>query len=504
MQFSVKLSKSSVYAEPMTEHEVHDLPVTRLAQLIAERKVSSRELLDLYASRIEAMNPAVNAVITLDLDRATAAASVADAETAAGRSTGPLHGIPITVKDALAVAGMRSTGGAIEHTDHVPERDADVVAAVRAAGAIPFAKTNVPRWSGDIQTFNDIFGTSNNPWDTSLVPGGSSGGAATAVALGFTGFELGTDIGGSIRIPAAYCGVVGHKPSFGLVPCGGYLDRVDYGTTEPDINVHGPLTRSVDDAELLLDIIAGPPPDRAVAVRHELPAARHRRIDEYRVAVWSSDASCPSSIDTISAVEGAADVLASLGARLDREARPDIDANAASQLGGFLIASATTPALGVEETEFFAALTSSPDTPADVAQLISPYTTTHQSWLAADVTRAQIRRRWAAWFGEVDALICPVIVTPPFPHVQTGTIIDRTITIDGSERPYIDLLWWTMLIGMAYLPATVIPVGFTSGGLPLAVQVVGPFMEDRTPLDVARAIRNALGPITFPAAPITR
>ncbi len=259
-------------------------PAHRQAAAIRARELSSRELMDAFAERIERLNPAVNAVVTLDLERGRAGATAADEATARGDDLGSLHGLPITVKDALTVAGLRSTGGAVELRDHVPARDADAVERVRAAGAIPFAKTNVPRWSGDIQTYNEIFGTTNNPWDTSLVPGGSSGGPAVAVALGFTSFEIGTDIGGSIRIPSAYCGVAGHKPSYGLVPCGGYLDHVEGGLTEPDVNVHGPIARSVEDLELVLDVLAGPRADLATAWRVNVPPARHDRIDAYRVA----------------------------------------------------------------------------------------------------------------------------------------------------------------------------------------------------------------------------
>ncbi len=167
---------------------------------IANKDVSSRELLDLYLSRVDRLDESVHAVVTLDADRARAAADAADAATARGDSTGPLHGLPITIKDAIEVEGIRSTGGAVELRDHVPAQDAPAVANLKAAGAIVFGKTNLPRWSGDLQSYNEIFGTTNNPWDTSRGPGGSSGGAAAAVACGLTSFELGTDIGGSVRI----------------------------------------------------------------------------------------------------------------------------------------------------------------------------------------------------------------------------------------------------------------------------------------------------------------
>lgn len=500
---TVRASSPAHYRGVMADAALHHLSATELAGRIARRELSAREYLEHVVGRVEAHNPAVNAVVTLDLDRASAAALAADEATAAGRSSGPLHGLAMTVKDALAVAGVRSTGGAVELADHIATNDADVVAAVRAAGAIPYGKTNVPRWSGDLQTFNEIFGTTNNPWDTTRVPGGSSGGPAVSVALGFTAFEIGTDIGGSIRFPSAYCGVVGHKPSFGLVPCGGYIDRVDYGTTEPDINVHGPIARSVDDLELVLDILAGPRPDRRRTVSHRLPAARFDRIDRARVAVWSDSTDCPASAATVGAVEQAGEVLAGLGARVDRAARPAFDANEASMLGLWLMVAATTPALTDDELAFYHSIAGTPGLPPAVAGAVSALTTSHRDWMARDVARQKVRTVWQQFFGSIDALVCPVVISPPFPHTQTGSAIDRTVEIDGVARSYLDLTWWTMLIGGAYLPATVVPVGFTTDGLPLAVQIVGPYLEDRTALAVARALRSALGPMSFPEVPRT-
>jgi len=482
----------------MSDRALHHQSLVELRGLLERAELSSRELLDAFVARIEQHNPSVNAVVTLDLDRARAAAGDADDARAKGRAEGPLGGLPITVKDALAVRSVRSTGGAVEHRDHMPNEDADVVSLVRAAGAIPFAKTNVPRWSGDIQTYNDIFGTTNNPWDTARTPGGSSGGAATSVALGFTSFEIGTDIGGSIRFPSAFCGVVGHKPSYGLVPCGGYIDRVDYGSTEPDVNVHGPIARSVDDLELLLDLLASPRPNRSHAVSHRLPPARHSRIDSYRVAVWSDDAACPVSSEVQVAVEHAGDVLASLGASVNREARPALDADACSQLGLWLVAAATSPSMSAEDVARYRAIASHPDTPPATAASLSSLTCTHHEWMAADVQRQRFRAQWASFFNDYDVLVCPVAMTNAFPHLQQGSLAERSLLVDGQQRPYMDLLWWTVLVGGVYLPATVVPVGMTAEGLPIGVQIVGPYLEDRTALAAARAIREALGPIMLP------
>src|SRR4051794_6831803 len=210
---------------------------TELVAAIKDQEVSSRELLATYLDRIERLNGPVNAVVTLAVERAQAEAAAADEATARGAELGPLHGLPTTIKDAIATEGIRSTGGAVELTDHVPAADAPAVARLKSAGAVAFGKTNLPRWSGDIESFNKIFGTTNNPWDVTRIPGGSSGGAGAAVATGLTSFELGTDIGGSVRIPAHFNGVFGLKPSFGVISQRGYLDHVDGGTIDVDINV---------------------------------------------------------------------------------------------------------------------------------------------------------------------------------------------------------------------------------------------------------------------------
>jgi amidase len=473
-------------------------PAHRQADAIRARELASAELFDAFTARIERLNPAVNAVVTLDLERGKKAAAAADEAVARGDPLGPLHGLPITLKDALAVRDLRSTGGAAELAEHIPTADADVAARAFAAGAYCFAKTNVPRWSSDVQTYNDVFGTTNNPWNPSLVPGGSSGGAAAAVALGLTAFEIGTDIGGSIRIPAAYCGIAGHKPSYGLVPSGGYLDHLTGGLTDPDINAHGPLARSVEDLDLLLGVLAGPSPERAVAWRVELAPPRHERIDAFRVAVWSDDDACPVTADTSAAVEAAADVLADAGAPIDRGARPALDAAAAAGLGLGLLAAAMTPSMSDDEFAFVQRLAAGADVPDADKKVLGAFAMPHRTWLALDRDRARVRRAWSDFFVDHDVLLCPVIARPPFPHLQKGSVGDRVLDIGGSTRPYLDLVWWTILIGMAYLPSTVVPAGRTADGLPVGIQVVGPYLEDRTTIAAAHVVADRLGGITPP------
>ena len=245
---------------------------SELTRALRQRTVSSREVLDHTVARIGKVNPDLNAVVALDLDRAKAAAEAADAATARGDTTGSLHGLPMTVKDVWETEGLVTTSGAPELKDHVPVTDALSVGRLKAAGAIIFGKTNTPLYAGDFQTFNDVYGRTNNPWDNSRTAGGSSGGSAAAVATGLTPLELGSDIGGSIRNPAHYNGVYGLKPSWGIVPGRGHIPGPPGSLVEADVNCGGPLARSLEDLHLALAVVAGPLPEDAAAWRLELDA----------------------------------------------------------------------------------------------------------------------------------------------------------------------------------------------------------------------------------------
>jgi amidase len=450
---------------------------TELAAAIRRKHISSRELLDLFVERIDRLDGAVNAVVTRDIERARAAAAAADEATARGDARGALHGLPVTIKDAIATAGIRSTGGAVELRDHVPTEDATVVAAIKDAGAIVFGKTNLPRWSGDLQSYNEIFGTTNNPHDTTRVPGGSSGGAGAAVASGFTSFEIGTDIGGSVRIPSHFNGVFGLKPSFGVIPQRGYLDSVGGGTTDADINVFGPIARSADDLDLLLDVLAGPPPEQRAAWRLELPPARPTTAKGLRVALWLDDPACAIDAECKAILEQAARSLESDGAELlDRH--PGVDLAEQRNLFSSMVMAAMIPS-----------------SPPELEALGG----SHADWLRNERTRAAARATWAEWFAtnDVDVLLCPVTPTPAFPHDQAGDMFSRTLTINGDQRSYLDNVAWTGLIGNAGLPAAVPPVGRTEDGLPVGVQVVAPYLHDRQAIAVARLIGTYAPPPGF-------
>ncbi|MEY2458911.1 MAG: amidase [Acidimicrobiaceae bacterium] len=444
-----------------------------LAAAVAKKEVSSRELLDLFVARSEKLDESVHAVVTLDLDRARAAATTADDATARGESFGPLHGLPITIKDAIETEGIRSTGGAIELTDHVPTADAPVVAQLKAAGAIVYGKTNLPRWSGDLQSYNEIFGTTNNPWDLTRGPGGSSGGPAAAVACGLTSFEVGTDIGGSIRIPSHFCGTFGLKPSFGVVPQRGYLDRVDGGLTDSDINVFGPMARSADDLELLLDLLAGPAPEQAPAWRIDLPAPRHDSLSGVRIAVKFEDDSVAIDRSYLDVLRATVDRLAEAGAKIEEAKLPVPMADQTLMFGG-LILPAITPSMS-----------------DDVADVMSG---SHLAWLKLQDQRALMQQAWADWFATgIDAFLCPVTPTPAFLHNQAGDMMTRTLEVNGEDRSYIENTTWTGLIGVVGLPSAVPPLPRTANGLPVGVQVVTPYLHDRTAIRLAGLIAEASG-----------
>ena len=348
----------------------------------------------------------------------------------------------------------------MELTDNVPDRDAPVVRALREAGAIVFGKTNLPRWSADVQAFNEIFGTTVNPWDKERVPGGSSGGAAAAVAAGLTSFEIGTDIGGSIRFPSAFCGVFGHKPSFGLIPTTGYLDHEQGGTTEADVNVFGPIARAAEDLNLLLGILARK--ERPWLTDLEPPPAD---LTSLRLAAWLDDPFCPVDQEVLEVTGAAVDALEASGIPVDREARPDLDPTEASDLGQRLVGAAM--------------LQSNADPEAGP---------NHRKWLDWHMRREAIRERWAEFFTQYDAVLMPVSFVPPFPHVQDKEFLERTAICNGETRPFSDIVRWTILTGMAYLPASVPPIGLGRSGLPIGLQVVGPYGADRRTISLAGRI----------------
>jgi amidase len=459
------------------------------------RQVSSTELLDQAITRVEQRNGPINAVVTMDVDRARARAASIDQDRAAGRRVGALAGIPMTIKDSLMLDGVRTTSGAPELSNFVADRNADCVRRLLGAGAVIFAKTNLPIYAGDVQSFNEVFGTTNNPWDLTRSCGGSSGGSAAAVAAGFTPLEVGSDIGGSIRNPAGMCGVVGHKPSYGLVSARGQIPGPPGTLTQADIAVIGPLARSVADCELALDLMVGADEWHAPAWSISVPPARPGVM---RVAVWADDPACPVDPEIRIAIESVAEQLAESGCIVDESARPaGFDFAKADAVFSQLLGSALSGGYSMPEVEAMAQRVANGET-VEGELGVEGATLRHRAWLSANERRLQMRARWREFFTRYDAVLAPISPTVAIPHDHSFPMSQRRINVAGASRPYTDQMRWMGLFGVSYLPATAVPIATHSSGLPIGLQVVGPFAEDRTALKVAGLIEEITGGCRVP------
>jgi amidase len=482
--------------------DVHHRSATELVAMLAAGEVSSVELLDHFLARLESDGPAVNAVVALDAERARTRAAEADAARSLGESWGPLHGLPMTVKDAFETAGVVTTSGAPELRAHVPERDADAVARLRAAGAVVFGKTNLPLYAGDVETFNEVYGRTNNPWALDRAVGGSSGGAAAALAAGQTGFELGSDIGGSIRNPAHYCGVFGLKPTWGIVPIRGHIPGPPGSLAVADVGVAGPMGRSAADLALGLDVLAGPAGDDAVAWRLELPPPRNGgEVAGLRVATWFDAPAPPLAADVRAALDRAASALSDAGAEVTAVPAPvPLDELLASWERLVLpIATAGLP------DDVFAEFVQAADAPVAedepaAMRAVRAIALRHRDWLRADERRQHHRRRFAELFERHDVLLAPVMPTAAPRHGDAHDITARHIDVDGEMRPALEGLDWNGGIGTLLLPVAVPPIGLTPGGLPVGVQVVAPHLHDRTAVAVAGVLERLLGGFVPPPA----
>lgn len=364
-----------------------------------------------------------------------------------------------------------------------------------------FGKTNMPVMAMDWQSSNPLFGVTDNPWDASRTPGGSSGGSAAAVAAGLTGLELGSDIRGSLRVPAHFCGVFTLKPTWGLVPVRGHVPGPPGSLSAADMAVVGPLGRSADDLDLALDVLAGPDSASAIAWQLTLPDDRGAHLRDYRIAVWIDDPYCPVDEAVLAVLREAVEALRREGARLDEQARP-VDLADAHRLYERLFEAAVSPGLPDEAFSALSAAASSPpgeDEPPALVQARAA-TASHRDWLGLHEQRLRLGVRWAEFFRSFDVVICPVTPTAATPHDHRDDLAARTITVNGSERSILAQSVWPGLASAAHLPAAVVPIGRTRQGLPVGMQVVAPYLEDRTAVDVARRIAQVVGGYERPPA----
>jgi amidase len=467
-----------------------------------ERKhVGARELLDLYLARIDAHNPTYNIVVELAADEARAAADAVDRARARGEEQGPLAGLPMTIKDAFEVAGMTATCGMTELSHHRPDRDADAVERLRSAGAILFGKTNVPAGAADWQSANAVYGLTRNPWNPERTVGGSSGGSAASIAAGFAALELGSDIAGSIRVPSHFCGVFGHKPSYGTVPVRGHIPPLPGGLLTVPLGVAGPIARSAADLGLALDVLAGPNTLDRTAWRLQLPPSRAERLTEFRVGVWLGGDSYGVDVAYRQALDAFVSDLRAAGARVV-EVEPPFD-----PADGYATFLQTLFAIvgGSAEADALRALAADDET-GYAARLAGSMTMPLGEWFGLLERREHLFRAFREFFVDVDVLLCPAATVVAFPHDieesdgPHSTQLARRLEVSGERVPYFDNFMWPSIATCSNLPATVMPTGRFVEGLPAGIQIIGPYLEDRTTLRFARLVEAELGGITAPPA----
>ena len=440
------------------------LGAAALARALAERRCSALEACDVAIARIEAGDGAINAVVVRDFERAREQARGADAALAR-RQRRPLLGVPMTVKESFDVAGLPTTWG-FEFARRIPVRDdAVAVARLKAAGAVILGKTNCALALADWQTENPIYGRTVNPLDPSRSPGGSSGGGAAALAAGFVPVELGTDLVGSIRIPAHCCGVFGHRPSPGVLSRLGHHFPGQPDPHDEGLVVIGPMARCVEDLELALDVLAGPPQGDAGRPRPNLPLPRHQRCADLRVLVAAEHPAARASAEVVAALQGAAGDLARAGASVSHD--------------GALLPEpmALLRAFGTLVTAFV-----SRGQPG-------PVISAHE-WLDLLDERDRARRHCAALFERFDVVLAPVFGTTAFRHFDADAAEPRCLRIDSADTPYAAQGAWSALASFAGLPVSVAPIARGAGGLPIGAQIIGAFLHDRTTLAVARWFEN--------------
>jgi amidase len=480
------------------------MSAVELTNLLRKRQIGCLELLEFYIERYGRLNPRINAIVATDFENAKKRANAADGALARGEDWGPLHGLPMTIKDCIEVVGMPTTYGSSVLEDFMPSENPNLVQSLLDAGAVIFGKTNLSLWARDTQTFNEVYGQTNNPWDAAKTPGGSSGGAAAALAAGLTGLDIGTDVGGSIRLPAHFCGVYGHKPSYGIVSMRGgtkpwgrfaksYVQSEYYSDME--MTVSGPLARSAGDLDLAMGVIAGPPSHQRKAIKIELPPPRRSRLEEFRVGLWLDEWPYSPDGEVGDCLQTIVDRLAETGAQLEVE-KPDINLGECHRLrNDLVIMTLTMRPYEPEETFDWAVerrrLLRDDDesSQATLARAIAAY---HRDWSTIDRTRAVMRQKWDDYFKSFDVLLCPVARIAAHPHNRMDPW-SRLVPCNGEDEDYMDVIMsWNSLSTAADLPATAAPVGFTPAGLPVGIQIIGPYLEDRTPIQFAMLLEEQL------------
>ena len=489
-------------AAPIAASEWDYRTIKELVEAMQARKISASELVEHTIARIESLDQRLNAVVVRDFDRAREAAKAADSALGRGERR-PLLGIPMTFKEAFNIAGLPTTWGFPQFKNFVPKEDALVVSRMKVAGAIILGKTNVPLALADFQSYNEIYGTTNNPWDVGRSPGGSSGGSAAALAAGFGPLSFGSDIGGSLRVPAHFCGVFTHKPTIGVVPMRGYNPPPSPPLPgHGDLAVVGPLTRTAADLALVLDVVAAPDEEReGIGYRLALPSARHDTLKSFRVFVVDTHPLMPTDTAVRSAIGRLSERLARKGVKVGHTSPllPNL-ADSARLFRRFLGSAKSTsiPPDHYQEMQR-SAVALAPDDNGLGAEHLRGTVMSHRDWLEADTARAHIQEQWRLFFREWDVVLYPPASVPAFPHDHSLPIEARHIQIDSKEYPFYDACFvWADPAGTCGLPATVLPIERSPSGLPIGVQIIGPYLEDRTTIAFAQLLEQEFGGFVAP------
>jgi amidase len=461
------------------------------AEAMADDEVDAVTLVASCEAAFQADNARLNAIVVSDFEAGYAAARDRDRERRAGQLRSPLHGIPFTIKESFDVSGWPTTLGDPAHRGNVASTHSDVVKRLLDAGAVLLGKTNVPIYLRDWQSYNDVYGTTRNPRDPTRTPGGSSGGSAAAVCAGMSFFDVGSDIGSSIRNPAHFCGVFSHKSTHGIVSLKGH--GLGGGMAVPDINVAGPLARSARDLELVLNTIAGPAGAAASAIRLTLPACEQAELRAFRFGVLANHPLAEVDGPVERCIVELGKQLEQAGATVVWDARPALDATQLLRTYILLLRASTSHYL--DDGAFAAALAASETVSADDPRYAGlQYVGTalrHREWLNLQALRETFCEAWQQLFSDIDVLLCPVAATAAFPLDEAGPPWQRTLNVNGRAQPMTTQLFWAGHSGLCGLPSTVVPAGTTADGLPIGVQIVAPLYHDLRSLRVAALLEGA-------------
>lgn len=479
--------------------------VSELQQALASGAVTSRGLVEYFQARIERVNPPLNAVVATDFATALSRADEADAARARGELWGALHGIPMTIKDTFEVIGLPCTAGSPSLAKHVPSKNAETVQRLLDAGAIVLGKTNVPLFAGDIQSFNKVYGVTNNPWDTERTPGGSSGGAAAALAAGLTPIELGSDLAGSIRTPSHFCGTYGHKPTHGVISCRGHIPGPPGMLLEPDLATPGPMARCADDLTTMMDILAAPSPLMGEGWSVTLPECGKQSLSDFKVLLWTQDPLSPIDAELQAQYDQLKTHLEAQGVNVTVGSPKGKGLEDLVPTYFILLGSVLSGTLKPAQRRVARVIASIAERfgkqlklGAHTAKILKGMTQAYADWQRAHETRLRIADKWTRVFDDYDVVLTPVAQVAAFKHQPKPAVHKRRLPVNNEERHYTELFMWIAPATLMGLPATSAPVGKTSAGLPVNVQIVGNKMQDKTTLRFASLLEASLGRFDAP------